>query len=113
MILTELSQNVASIRDTKLLLETVAKRISDSLHVPLVAVLLDSSEGFRPAYTLGYGGTPAIELKPDSETVQHLKEAQHPTYVYFDDENSWVQRTPDEEREILGCWMRNCCFPSR
>jgi phosphoserine phosphatase RsbU/P len=101
VILTGLSQNVASIRDTKMLLETVAKRISDSLHVPLVAVLLDSPEGFRPAYTLGYGGTPAVELKSDSKTVQHLKEAQHPSYVYFDDENSWVQRTPEEERELL------------
>jgi sigma-B regulation protein RsbU (phosphoserine phosphatase) len=101
VILTELSQNVASIRDTWPLLETVAKRISDSLHVPLVTVLLDSAGGFRPAYALGYGGTPAIELAPDSTTVQHLKEAPQPATVYFDDENSWVQRTPDEEREIL------------
>jgi sigma-B regulation protein RsbU (phosphoserine phosphatase) len=101
VILTELSQNVAAIRDTRPLLETVAKRISDSLHVPQVAVLLHSSGGFRPAYALGYGGTPAVELPPDSKTVQHLKETPQPAFVYFDDENSWVQRTPDEEREIL------------
>jgi sigma-B regulation protein RsbU (phosphoserine phosphatase) len=101
VILTELTQNVAAIRDTKMLLETVAKRISDSLHVPQVTVLLGSSDGFRPAYALGYGGTPAVELKADSKTIEQVKGSQHPTRVYFDDENSWVQRTPDEEREIL------------
>lgn len=101
VILTELSQNVASIRDTGPLLETVAKRISDSLHVPQVTVLLNSTGAFRPAYALGYGAVPGLELAPDSETVRRLKEAPHPVSVYFDDENSWVQRTPDEEREIL------------
>jgi len=101
VILTELSQNVAGIRDMKTLLETVSRQISDSLHVPRVAVLLDSSESFRPAYSLGYNPVPSIELKPEGTAVQVLKETRQPSRVYLDDENSWTQRTPEEEREIL------------
>ena len=101
VILTELSQNVAGIRDMKTLLETVSRQISDSLHVPRVAVLLDSAESFRPAYSLGYNPAPSVELKRESATVQALKEASQPSRVYLDDENSWIQRTPEREREIL------------
>lgn len=101
VILTELSQNVAGIRDTKALLETVTRQISDSLHVPRVAVLLKSSKAYRPAYALGYAGVPAVELALEATTVQMLEEQKKPSTVYFDDETSWVQRTPEEEREIL------------
>jgi sigma-B regulation protein RsbU (phosphoserine phosphatase) len=85
----------------KTLLETVSRQISDSLHVPRVAVLLDSSESFRPAYSLGYNPAPSVELKPEGTAVQVLKETRQPSRVYLDDENSWTQRTPEEEREIL------------
>jgi sigma-B regulation protein RsbU (phosphoserine phosphatase) len=101
VILTQLSQNVAEIRDTKALLETVTRQISDSLHVLRVAVLLNSSEGFRPAYALGYENVPAVDLKDDAATIRQLKELKQPSKVYFDDEASWVQRTPDNERETL------------
>jgi sigma-B regulation protein RsbU (phosphoserine phosphatase) len=101
VILTELSQNVAGIRDTRTLLETVSRRISDSLHVPRVTVLLRSSDAFRPAYALGYEHPPSVELKPEAATIRVLRETKEPSKVYFDDEDSWVQRTPDEEREIL------------
>lgn len=101
VILTELSQNVAGIRDVKTLLETVSRQISDSLHVPRVAVLLDDSESFRPAYSLGYNSPPSVELKPEGTAVRVLKETLQPSRVYLDDDSSWTQRTPEEEREIL------------
>jgi phosphoserine phosphatase RsbU/P len=101
VILTELSQNVAGIRDTKALLETVTRQISDSLHVPRVAVLLKSSDAFHAAYGLGYEKVPAIELPSGATTIQVLESEKKPSTVYFDDETSWVQRTPEEEREIL------------
>ena len=101
VILTELSHNVAGIRDVRTLLETVSRQISDSLHVPRVAVLLDSSGSFRPEYSLGYSPEPAIELRPEGAAVQVLKETGQPSRVYLDDDSSWTQRTPEEEREIL------------
>ena len=101
VILTELSQNVAGIRELNTLLETVSRQISDSLHVPRVAVLLDSSNIYRAAYALGYDNAPVAQLGGQAITVKILKEARQPSMVYFDDENSWVQRTPDEERGVL------------
>ena len=101
VILTELSHNVAGIRDMRTLLETVSRQISDSLHVPRVAVLLDSSGSFRPEYSLGYSPEPAVELRPEGAAVQVLKETGQPSRVYLDDDSSWTQRTPEEEREIL------------
>ncbi len=101
VILTALSQSVAGIRDTRTLLETVSRQISESLHVPRVAVLLDSFNMFRPAYALGYATVPSVELKHEADTVRVLKQSKQPSLVYLDDEKSWVQRTTDEEREIL------------
>lgn len=101
IILTQLSQNVAGIRQMDTLLETVSRQISDSLHVPRVAVLLDSSNSYRPVYALGYNEPPEVEIGEGTTTVQMLRGAQQPSMVYFDDEDSWVQRTSDEERGAL------------
>jgi phosphoserine phosphatase RsbU/P len=101
IILTELAQNVATIRETTPLLETVARQVSDTLHVPRVAVLLDSSEALRPAYALGIEPAPDEGLPRNSVTVQKLKEARQPEHVYFDEEASWIQYTSDQEREVL------------
>jgi sigma-B regulation protein RsbU (phosphoserine phosphatase) len=101
VILTELSENVAGIRDTKELLETVTQQISGSLHVPRVAVLLRTSETFQSAYTQGYERPPAVELGPGMTTVHLLETERKPVLVYFDDDNSWVRQASDKEREIL------------
>src|SRR5262249_54810755 len=52
-VLSELSDQVRSIVEPQSLLQTVATRISETLHVSQIAVLLDSG-AFRPAYALGY-----------------------------------------------------------
>jgi sigma-B regulation protein RsbU (phosphoserine phosphatase) len=58
-ILSDLANKVRTIVETKPLLETVANRISQSLHVPRVAVLLNGGGGeLETAYALGYSGTP-------------------------------------------------------
>lgn len=101
VILTELAQNVATIRETTPLLETVARRISDSLHVPRVAVLLDSSETLRPAYALGIEALPDAALPRGGAAVQKLKQTRQAERVYFDDETSWIQHTSDLERAAL------------
>ena len=64
-------------------------------------MLLDFSGSFRPEYSLGYNQEPSVELKPETAAVQVLKETRQPSRVYLDDDSSWTQRTPEEEREIL------------
>lgn len=102
VILTELSNSVAGFHDMRKLLETVTHRISQSLHVPRVAVLLEQGDRYKPAYTLGVdGGASGLELQREALTVRLLKQSQSPSRVYFDDPQSWVHGAPEQEQELL------------
>jgi phosphoserine phosphatase RsbU/P len=59
-ILTELATHVRTIVETRPLLETVAHRISATLHVPRVAILLNGSGMLEPAYAVGYSHLPSM-----------------------------------------------------
>jgi sigma-B regulation protein RsbU (phosphoserine phosphatase) len=104
-VLTELADSVRRIVETKPLVETVARRISDTLHVPRVAVLLaDGPGGYSPVYALGYDRPPSFSLARTAVTVKELSQAAGPVRVYFDDPNSWLNRPTgpsDEERKRL------------
>jgi len=102
VILAELSNSVAGIRDIKALLETVSQRLAASLHVRRIAVLLERGDRYEPAYALGYDGTtPRVELKRDAATIRILKQVHSPSKVYFDDPQSWVHGTSDKEQQAL------------
>jgi sigma-B regulation protein RsbU (phosphoserine phosphatase) len=103
-VLEGLSDEVRTIVETRPLLERVATRIAESLHVPRVAVLLADGGSFRPAYALGYTGVPEADLLDTGVTVQRLLHNPEPSRVYFDDEDSWVnspELTDDERRKLV------------
>jgi sigma-B regulation protein RsbU (phosphoserine phosphatase) len=102
-VLEGLSDEVRSIVETRPLLERVASRIAESLHIPQVAVLIAEGGSFRPAYALGYAGVPEADLLETGVTVQRLLRNPEPSRVYFDDEDSWVNSPDlkDEERRKL------------
>lgn len=113
-ILSDLAENVRSIVETKPLLETVARRISDSLHVKQVAVLLDGSGPYHAEHALGFSTLPNIEFPPDAATIEVLKAEKQPTRVYFDDPDSWIYRTPEmsnEERNQLATLHSELLLP--
>src|SRR5579862_7710800 len=91
-VLSELSDQVRSIVETRPLIETVAERISATLHVPLVAVFLGGGEPYRPAYALGYDAAPDIAFPAETGTVKAIQKNNEPARVYFDDPNSWLYR---------------------
>lgn len=93
-ILSELSDKVRTMSDTRTLLETISHRIAESLHVPQVAALMNGSGPYRPAYALGYAEPPQVLFPESAATIQQLVEAHEPTRVYLDDPNSWVYRRP-------------------
>jgi phosphoserine phosphatase RsbU/P len=103
-ILSELGDQVRTMVETRSLLETVAGRIAESLHVPRVAVLLNGSSPYRPVYSLGYPAVPDVVFAENAVTVQRLKKEREPARVYFQDPSSWIYREPemtDEERASL------------
>jgi phosphoserine phosphatase RsbU/P len=112
-ILEGLSEEVRSIVEKRPLLERVATRISESLHVPRVAVLLEENGQYRPAFALGYSGSVDAVLPASSVTVNHLKQEAGPERVYFDDEKSWVNSpaVAEEERHKLAALQPQVLLP--
>jgi sigma-B regulation protein RsbU (phosphoserine phosphatase) len=106
-LLMELSEQVRTIVEMHPLLETVSRRISESLHVPRVAVLLQQGNPYRLAYALGYEGAseaavPEVAFGEGSGTVRQLREAKQPTRVYLEDPDNWVNHADEIENEERG-----------
>jgi sigma-B regulation protein RsbU (phosphoserine phosphatase) len=75
-ILRDLSEQVRGILDHHALLETVARKISESLHVERIAVMLREGGVFRPALALGYAVPPPAAAEAEAaagELVLPLK----------------------------------------
>ncbi|HKV23320.1 MAG TPA: SpoIIE family protein phosphatase [Candidatus Acidoferrum sp.] len=102
-ILEVLSEEVRTIVEKRPLLERVATRIAESLHVPRVAVLLEDNGWYRPAFALGYSSPLETDLPDSSATVRHLKREAMPERIFLNDEKSWVNSpgVAVEEREKL------------
>jgi sigma-B regulation protein RsbU (phosphoserine phosphatase) len=103
-ILNELAEGVRTIVETDRLLKTVTGRISEALHVSKMAVLLNGSGAYQPAYALGYSGLPSVSFAENAPVAEELRREKRPVRVYFDDPNSWVYRSPvmtAEDRERL------------
>jgi sigma-B regulation protein RsbU (phosphoserine phosphatase) len=102
-ILEALSDEVRSIVEKRPLLERVATKIAESLHIPQVAVLLAEGSSFRPAFAIGFPAPLDAHLSDSGATVRRLKQEASPERVYFDDENSWVNDSAlsEEERRNL------------
>ena len=98
-VLSELSDQVRGMVEARPLIETVATRLADTLHIPQVAVLLSNGGAFNTAYALGYGTVPEVAFPPGAGTVKVLQKQKEPARVYFDDPNSWVYREPEVSEE--------------
>ena len=101
-ILSDLSEEVRTVVETKPLLETVSNKIAVSLHVPQVAFLLNNGINFRPAYALGFAdSSPAVAFDEKTVTIDKLRKNEAVT-VYADDTDSWVNtENLDDERDSL------------
>ena len=99
-ILSDLARRVRTIVETGPLLETVATRIADSLHVPRITILLNEAGAFRPAFALGYPTPPAAAIPIDGATVKRLQKQPH-AFVDLENTDSWTRSTDDDERASL------------
>jgi phosphoserine phosphatase RsbU/P len=112
-ILEALSDEVRSIVEKRPLLERVATRIAESLHIPRVAVLLEEGGAYRPAFALGFPGVLVADLPNSGATVRRLKQEAGPDRVYFDDEDSWVNKSAlsEDERRNLASLQPQLLLP--
>ena len=112
-VLTELSEQVRSMVETKSLVETVAARISETLHVPQVAVLLAGGGLYQPAFAMGYAGLPTVAFPSKTGTAMVLKNQKEPARVFLNDRDSWLYRQEigDEERGKLATLRSELLLP--
>jgi len=99
-ILADLAARVRTMLETGPLLETVASRVAEALHVPRIAILLDGNGVFRPACAVGYPACPTGIFTQQSLTLRRLRQAPH-ALVEFENVDSWVQLTDGDERSAL------------
>lgn len=100
-ILSELSEDVRTMVETKPLLETVSTKISESLHVPQVILLLKNGNSFQAAHSLGYENVPSASLDENDKTIEKLKKNET-LVIYQDDTDSWIhEEVQADEREKL------------
>ncbi len=103
-VLSELSEQVRTITEPKPLLETVTARISETLHIPRVAVLLDGGGAYRPAFAMGFPGLPAVRFPAATGTAVVLKQEREPARVFLNDRESWLYHNEsmgEEDRATL------------
>ncbi len=91
-ILSDLSEQVRSILDRDTLLQTVARKIAESLHVDRVAVLLRDGGVFRPALARGYPAPLDLAISAESPAVQQLLDS---------DERPPSDRLPQLDSQLL------------
>ena len=80
-VLEELSLEVRGILERQALLETVTRKISSSLHVDRIAVMLRDGVVFRPVYAAGYPVAPAGPVACDNAAVEALSRSHEPVPV--------------------------------
>jgi len=103
VVLSELAEHTRKFTDKGPLIETVALRISEVLHVPRIAVWLRNSSAFSLQQSLGGAAFPdPVVLPEQSATVQNLARSSRPLTLYRDRPEEWFLNAAPEERELLG-----------
>ena len=113
-MLSELSEQVRAMVEPKSMLETVAARISETLHVPQVAVLLGGGEMYLPAFAMGYVDLSDVSFSRNTGTTKMLRQQKEPARVFLNDRESWLYRDEDisdEERGKLAALHSELLLP--
>jgi len=102
VVLSELAEHARKFTDKKPLIETVAQRVSEVLHVAEIAVWLRGSSAFHLQQSLGTAPLPELLTLPEqSATVQNLTRTNRPATIYADRPEEWFVNAEPEEKELL------------
>jgi len=113
LMLNDLSDQVRAMVEPKSLLQTVAERISQTLHVPQIAVLL-GGEIYRPALAIGFPELADVSFSRNTGTAKVLQQQKEPARVYLNDRESWLYReddVTDDERHQLATLHSELLLP--
>jgi sigma-B regulation protein RsbU (phosphoserine phosphatase) len=101
VMLSELSDEVRRFTETKPLLETVAQRICETLHITQIALLLRRGESFYLEQGIGVTPDGALTLGAQASSVRYLLNTSEPARLYRDDPDAWYLMAGTAERRAL------------
>jgi sigma-B regulation protein RsbU (phosphoserine phosphatase) len=101
VVLNELSDEVRRFTETAPLLETVARRVAETLHVDQIAVLLRRGESFYIQQAIGVSADGMLSLPAQSSSVRYLSSTNEPARLYRDDPDAWYLMAGLGERQVL------------
>jgi sigma-B regulation protein RsbU (phosphoserine phosphatase) len=100
-ILNELAEEVRRYTETGPLLETVARCISETLHVGQIGMLLRRGEYFVMQQEIGISAGGALTLPMQSSAVRYMTNSNEPARLYRDDPDAWYLMAGTAERYAL------------
>ena len=101
VVLNELSDEVRRYTETAPLLETVARRVAETLHIDQVAMLLRRGERFQLAQAVGVTVDGNLALPAQASAVRYLAATNEPARLYRDDPDAWYLMAGTDERHVL------------
>jgi sigma-B regulation protein RsbU (phosphoserine phosphatase) len=101
VMLSELSDEVRRFTETKPLLETVAQRICETLHITQIAMLLRRGEAFFLEEAIGVTPDGALMLNAQASSVRYLLNTSEPARLYRNDPDAWYLMAGTAERKAL------------
>lgn len=101
VVLNELADEVRQFTETAPLLETVARRVAETLHVDQIAVLLRRSEMFHLEQAIGVPVDGTLALPAQASAVRYLATTNEPARLYRDDPDAWYLMAGLGERQVL------------
>ena len=104
-LLASLSDDVRTMVEPRPLLEAVATRIGEALHVERIALLLREGAVFQPAFAIGFADGGGAPLPDTAKTAEVMRRDRVPLRVYLDDTNSWIYREGLSPEETA--WLRS------
>ncbi len=103
-LLSELSDEARNFTEVAPLINTITKRLGDTLHIDRIAVFLRKGDTFHlqlATAPLAAGAAGLISLPAASTTITTLSRAKAPANVYRDDPSSWLVGATEAERTAL------------
>jgi sigma-B regulation protein RsbU (phosphoserine phosphatase) len=100
-VLNELSQQARGFAETEPLVRTIIDRISETLHVESIAVLLRQGQVFRLQYAQGLAAADGVSLSEHSSTIRTLVRGDGPARVRRDRPDPWLSLASPSEVQTL------------
>lgn len=108
-VLAGLASEVGRYLEVKPLLETVAVRVGDTLHVTEIVILLREGDIFRTAYSTRHGEP--MDIPADSRIVANLEKRAEPLEIYFDRPPLWIRSLNAWELQTLDFMRTQLLLP--